>query len=106
MRIFSTAAALLFLLAPASVALAQNAPSQTPGTKSEDVMPQKQAQQTQPKHKMHHKSARHKKYGHHRAAMYHKAKPHKTSLYSKGTAHKAGRRAKATAKPGKAATTY
>ena len=104
MRIISTAAAVLFLLAPASVALAQTAASPDPGTKG---MQQSEAGQTQqPKHKMHRKSARHKKPLHHSTAMRHKAKPHKTTLSSKGAAHKAKGKAKATAKQAKPASTY
>jgi hypothetical protein len=109
MRIFSTAAAILFLLAPASVALAQTATSPDPGTKAENSMQQGQAAQAQPKHKMHGKSARHKKPLHHPTAMHRKGKAHKASLRSKGAKRgkaEPSRKAKATTKQSGASPTY
>jgi hypothetical protein len=101
MRIISTAAALLFLLAPAYVASAQTAASPDPGTKAEA--------QAQPKQKIRGKSARQKKALRHKTGMHRKGKAHKASLRSKGA--KKGkaqptRKVKATAKQSKAPSAY
>jgi hypothetical protein len=103
----STAAALLFLLAPASVALAQTAASPDQGLKSEDTMRQSKAGQKQTKQKAHRKSARHKKG--HKTAMHRKGKAHKASLRSKSAAqgkYQPTRKAKATSKQNKASPAY
>ena len=111
MRIISTAAAILFLLAPASVALAQAPTSPDPSTKAQDSMQQGQGAQNQQakKQTMHRKSARHKKphYLHHKAIY--KTKPHKTSLrHKRGNYGKAkpARKAQATTKHSKANSGY
>jgi hypothetical protein len=107
MRIISTAAAVLFLLAPAYVASAQTTASPDQGTKAEDTMRQGKLGQKQTKHKMHHKSARHKKG--HKAASYRKGKAHKASLRSKGAKQgkaQPTRKAKATTKQSKASSAY
>jgi hypothetical protein len=112
MRIMSTAAALLFLLAPASVAFAQTAPSQDPGTKAQDSMRQGQTAQTQPqqpKQKLHRKSARHRKPLHHRASMHRRGRPHTTAMHSKSTARRKAqpsRKARATTKQNRTNSTY
>jgi hypothetical protein len=108
MRIISTAAAVLFLLTPAYVALAQTATPPAPGVTAQDSGRQAQPGQKQAKQKMHRKSARNKKALRHKAAMHRKGKAHKASLRSKGASRKAQptRKAKATSPQNKPASAY